>query len=132
MTTLKTIFDEYILDHVNGLIAANLDSARQYERRADRRFAFPYVMEIRPEEQSAAEPTLIVGRHMSYGGLDFYHQRPLPFRQGIVSVETSCRQWLRILIDVTWCRFIRQSWYLSGGRFLNVVESPSSAPENSD
>ena len=42
----------------------------------------------------------------------------------IVSLESRSGQWLGFLIDVTWCRFTKQGWYESGGRFLQSVLSP--------
>jgi hypothetical protein len=119
--SLGSLLDHTVLDHVHEILAANLNSAPQHDRRADRRVAFPYIMDIRPADQPAAQATAIVGRHISYLGLDFYHQQTLPFRRWIVSLETPSKQPLQILIDVNWCRFIRQNWYLSGGRFLKVL-----------
>jgi hypothetical protein len=41
----------------------------------------------------------------------------------IVALETAGGDRLRLLIDVTWCRFTEQGWYESGGRFLQTVPS---------
>jgi hypothetical protein len=43
----------------------------------------------------------------------------------IVSVEDGNNQWIRLSLDITWCRFIRYGWYASGGKFLGVVQDPS-------
>ena len=42
----------------------------------------------------------------------------------IVSLRTGTGAWLGFLIDLTWCRFTKQGWYESGGRFLQSVLSP--------
>ena len=34
---------------------------------------------------------------------------------------------LGLLLDVSWCRFVKQGWYESGGRFLQMTTS-SEAP----
>jgi len=56
--------------------------------------------------------------------LGFYHPHPLPYRRMIVSLETGDGRWLSFLIDLTWCRFTKQGWYESGGRFLQPVDPP--------
>jgi hypothetical protein len=42
----------------------------------------------------------------------------------IVSLEVGADAWLGFLIDLSWCRFTKQGWYESGGRFRQVVNSP--------
>jgi hypothetical protein len=77
-------------------------------------------------EPTGADPSsVVVGKHLSKHGLDFYHRDPLPDRHMIVSVEDADNNWIRLLLDITWCRFIRSGWYSSGGKFLGVVEDPS-------
>ena len=66
----------------------------------------------------------MVGKHLSERGLGFYHPQPLPYRRMIVSLEGPRGDWFGFLIDLTWCRFTRQGWYESGGRFLESVASP--------
>ena len=69
------------------------------------------------------ESLVVVGKHLSERGLGFYHPKPLPYRRVIASLESN-GLWLGFLIDLKWCRFTRQGWYESGGRFLEVVPSP--------
>ena len=42
----------------------------------------------------------------------------------IALLETAGGARLAFLIDLTWCRFKRQGWYESGGRFLQVAPLP--------
>ena len=100
------------------------------ERRSEERFPFPYVMYITPASDpfdgSSAEPAIpIVGKHLSKHGLDFYHRDPLPHRHIIVKAEVARGHLIQLLLDITWCRFIRQGWYSSGGKFLGVVDTPA-------
>ena len=97
------------------------------ERRADERFPFPYVLYVTPatSPDPVEPPIVIVGKHISRHGLDFYHRDPLPHRHMIVTVEDPRGNRIQLLLDITWCRFIRQSWYASGGKFLGVADSPA-------
>jgi hypothetical protein len=65
-----------------------------------------------------------VGRALSISGLGFYHPSPLPYRRVIASIEQTPGEWLGFLMDLNWCRFNRLGWYESGGRFLQMVDSP--------
>ena len=98
------------------------------ERRHCGRYPFPYLVNLTPVAEDGVTPegeTLVaVGKHLSERGLGFYHPQPLPYRRMIVSLEARSGQWLGFLIDVTWCRFTKQGWYESGGRFLQSVLSP--------
>ena len=42
----------------------------------------------------------------------------------IVSLEDQRGGWFGFLILLGWCRFTKQGWYESGGRFLEAVASP--------
>jgi len=57
--------------------------------------------------------------------LGFYHPKPLPHRRMIASFEAGNGNWIAFLIDLNWCRFTRQHWYESGGRFLQSVTPPT-------
>ena len=98
------------------------------ERRGEQRFPFPHLVHLTPVSVEGTilldETVVVVGKHLSERGLGFYHQQPLPNRRMIVSIETDNHTWLGILIDLTWCRFTKQGWYESGGRFLRLVNSP--------
>jgi hypothetical protein len=120
--------DEAVRSHICGLLASFRPRAARLERRSDHRYPFPYLMHLTPvgADGSPAESdtVVVVGKHLSEHGLGFYHNRPLPYRRMIVSFETGNGSWLSFLIDLTWCRFTKQGWYESGGRFLEAVSPP--------
>jgi len=71
---------------------------------------------------SLAEQTIVVlGKHVSNHGLDFYCSQPLPFRRVVACFECGHGPQVRLLLDLTWCRFCQHGWYENGGRFLQAV-----------
>jgi hypothetical protein len=98
------------------------------ERRRDWRYPYPYLAYLTPVGADGVtpqgEPVVVVGKHLSEHGFGFYHREPLPYRRMIVSLEAAGGARLGFLIDLSWCRFTRQGWYESGGRFLQAVPSP--------
>lgn len=99
------------------------------ERRRQRRHSFPYLVQLTPVEDDGTPVTdralVVVGRYLSEQGFDFYHQEPLEFRRVIISLDHAPSPPVSLLLDLTWCRFTRQGWYDSGGRFLDVIEPGS-------
>jgi hypothetical protein len=98
------------------------------ERRRENRYPFPYLIHLTPVGDDGQTPTgetiVVVGKHLSQRGLGFYHPKPLPYRRMIASLEDTRGNWLGFLVDLNWCRFTKQGWYESGGRFLQSVSSP--------
>jgi hypothetical protein len=98
------------------------------DRRDDRREPFPYPMHVTPVAADGRvlvdETIIVLGKHLSERGLDFYYEAPLPHRHVIVSWESSDGRWLALLLDLRWCRSTKYGWYENGGRFLEVVPSP--------
>jgi len=98
------------------------------ERRREYRCPFPYLIHLTPVGKDGISPEgetlVVVGKHLSQRGLGFYHPQPLPHRRMIASLEDTRGHWLGFLIDLSWCRFTKQGWYESGGRFLQSVPSP--------
>ena len=92
------------------------------ERRGRRRYPYPYLVYLTPVADDGITPqgetVVVVGKHLSEQGLGFYHSGPLPHRRVIASLESSDGTRLGFLLDVSWCRFLKQGWYESGGRFL--------------
>ena len=119
--------DEEVRMRVCGLLSTLYPRGRLVERRGEQRFPFPYLIHLTPIEADGGvnidDTVVVVGKHLSERGLGFYHQQPLPNRRMIVSLETG-GAWLGFLIDLSWCRFTKQGWYESGGRFLQMVNSP--------
>lgn len=106
------------------------------DRRCDRREPFPYPIHVTPVTDSGQvlsdETIVVLGKHLSERGLDFYHDAPLPYRRVITSWECRDGSWLALLLDLRWCRSIRHGWYENGGRFLQAVTSPLEAAPLTD
>jgi hypothetical protein len=98
-----------------------------WERRQENRHPFPYLIHLTPVAEDGISPQgesiAVVGKHLSDRGLGFYHPKPLPYRRMIASLESN-GHWFGFLVDLRWCRFTKQGWYESGGRFLQAVHSP--------
>lgn len=113
---------------VQRVLASSQPTLRQLERRREKRHPFPYPVYLTPVARDGLMPaggTLVVlGKHLSELGFDFYHREPLPHRRAIVSFEAASGTWVGVLLDLSWCRFGRHGWYDNGGRFLAVVPSP--------
>jgi len=110
-----------------GVLTTLYPKSRGLERRRESRYPFPYLVHLTPiddQGEISGETIVVVGKHLSERGLGFYHPRPLPYRRMIVSLESPDGQWLGFLIDLSWCRFTKQGWYESGGRFLEATLSP--------
>ena len=117
-----------IRESVKRVLAGTQPSLSSLERRREKRHPFPYPAYLTPVAKDGITPlgeTLVVlGKHLSELGFDFYHRDPLPYRRAIVSFEFARNRWVGVLLDLTWCRFGRHGWYDNGGRFIAVVESP--------
>jgi hypothetical protein len=110
-----------------GLLSSLYPKVDILERRRETRYPFPQLVYLTPVGDDGHSPCgeglTVVGKHLSQRGLGFYHTKPLPYRRMIASLESG-NGWVGFLIDLNWCRFTKQGWYESGGRFLQAVESP--------
>lgn len=105
------------------------------ERRANHRHPFPYPIVMTPvledDQPDDARSFVVIGKHLSEGGLDFYHRQPLTERRLIASFScgraNSGGQDRRVglLLDLTWCRFSRLGWYEQGGKFIAPAAASS-------
>jgi hypothetical protein len=127
LTDSSSPAEDDIGTQVCGLLSALYPQHDLTERRHENRYPFPYLVQLTPVAEDGVTPrgdaVVVVGKHLSERGLGFYHPKPLPHRRMIASLQTGSGQWIRFLIDLNWCRFIKQGWYESGGRFLRLVES---------
>ena len=122
--------DQRIVPEVSALVDRLVwetdQRAYRFERRKEERKSFPYLINFMPVLQDSTftpdETITVVGRDISSAGLRFYHTAPLPFRQTIVSLPWS--RTTGLLLELKWCRFIRNGWYESGGTFLGIVQMP--------
>jgi hypothetical protein len=115
------------------LLLGNMPLHVGIERRREHRFPFPYPIRLTPMTTdgsvSPAESVVVLGKHLTEHGVDFYYNEPLPYRRAIASFERGDRQVVHIVMDLTWCRFGRHGWYENGGRFLHLLTTgtPASA-----
>jgi len=109
----------------------NLQSSNKYvERRRAQRHAYPYPLRIWPAREclkgdsleTASDGTVVMGKHLSAGGVDFYTHEPIADRRIVVSLEHGDSQPFYVLTELTWCRFGGHGMYLNGGRFLRALE----------
>ncbi|MCX7425859.1 MAG: hypothetical protein NTW96_09610 [Planctomycetia bacterium] len=113
---------------IGGLLTTLCPRSGARERRRDQRYPFPHLIHLTPVGEDGITPegqsVVVVGKHLSERGVGFYHPKPLPYRRMIASLEAGAGVWMAFLIDLSWCRFTKEGWYESGGRFLQVVPSP--------
>ncbi|MGE0606454.1 MAG: hypothetical protein AB7O62_04945 [Pirellulales bacterium] len=113
---------------VQGLLAGLYGEASSAHARSGERFAFPRLVYVTPAEadgQPGRVGTFVAaGRRVSEQGLGFFHPDPIPYREVIVSLDETMGQWRSFLMELRWCKFIRESWYESGGRLLSTVPTP--------
>jgi len=125
--------DVDVRTQVWGLLTTLYPQNELIERRRENRYPFPYLVHLTPVGSDGLSPEgetlVVVGKHLSERGLGFYHPQPLPHRRMIASLEDNAGRWLAFLIDLSWCRFTKEGWYESGGRFLQSVLSPVDASE---
>lgn len=123
--------DEEIRNRVCGVLGAIYPGGDFVDHRSDHRYPYPYLIRLTPLDQQGTplpEKTVIaVGKHLSERGLGFYHPQPLPYRRMLVTLDTVDSLQAAFIIDLAWCRFTRQGWYESGGRFLGLA--PDEPPE---
>jgi len=121
---------------VETILATFLPQTRtrrtQYQR--EPRYPFPFLLQLTPVQDetttSQGTPICVVGKNLSSRGIGFYHQQPIPFRKAIVTIEDGSGRQTSFLVELSWCRFTRQGWYDSGGRFLSVISPPSESPSD--
>ena len=122
------------------LLKNTQSTLRPRSRRRGTRHPFPYPILLTPETPSSdttsTDSIRVLGRNVSEGGLNFYHQDPICHRRVIASLKIGGQDWLRLLIELRWCRFNQSGLYESGGRFLRCVpascdlcEMPVSVPK---
>ena len=115
---------------VSVLIGKSVSPQAAADRRNDQRFPYPHLVHLTPVDDEGLTPVdetiVVVGKHLSLRGLDFYHNEPLSHRRMIASIESNNGKKFHFLLDLSWCRFIGHGWYGNGGRFMKVVDAPFS------
>ena len=120
--------DQQVQERVQEILQQHRHRPSGCDRRGDRREPFPYPIYVTPVADDGSvlkdETIVVLGKHLSERGLDFYYEAPLPHRRVIASWESRDGSWLALLLDLRWCRSTKHGWYENGGRFLQVVPSP--------
>ncbi len=118
--------EEPLREQVRRFLGQLLNRTVPHERRQHGRLPFPMLVRLTPVDPITLNPLcesiVVVGKNLSEDGLGFYHPDPLPYRRAIISLEDNAGRSVSLLIDLSWCRFTRQGWYDSGGRFLEIVD----------
>jgi len=113
---------------VHGILSAMYPQGSGVERRKEIRYPYPHLVYLSAVGTDGISPTresiVVDGKHLAEHGLTFFHPEPIPHRRMIASLEAGRGRWLGVLVDLTWCRFTKLGWYESGGRFLQIVQSP--------
>jgi len=125
----EEVADDDIRAQVRSLLAGMHPRENLIERRGEQRYPYPYLIRLFPVAPDRLSPQgegiVAVGKHISERGLGLYHPKPLPYRRMIVCFQSDSGRQVAFLIDLKWCRFTKQGWYESGGRFLRTVAPPS-------
>lgn len=102
-------------------------SRGHFDRRQERRYAFPFPFRITPldadQQLLSHESQVVIGKSFSERGVDFYHYQPIPFRYVVASFEPSAEPGIELVLELNWCRFGQQRIYDSGGHFLRAVNT---------
>lgn len=114
-----------------GLLSGMYSEAGLADARRHERFAYPRLIFVTPADEAGCPAPVgsfvVAGRHISESGLGFFHPQSIPHREVIVSLDHADGTWKSFLLELRWCRFIRQGWYESGGRLLRVAPTPPSS-----
>jgi hypothetical protein len=126
--------DESVRLSVRSLVARMFPGGLPVERRNQGRYPYPFLLRIVPVESDgvtpAREAVVVVGRDLSERGMGFFHPQPLNDRYAVATLQDNSGRSMSLLLDVSWCRFTSYGWYVSGGRFLRVVDPPAPRGES--
>ncbi len=113
---------------VEAALVAIEPARRAAERRRDSRHPYPYPIHLTPYgadgRPDAQRTFVVIGKHLSPHGLDFYCRQPLAERRVVASLDCGRDGWIGLVVELAWCRFGRHGWYDNGGRFIAQVASP--------
>jgi hypothetical protein len=120
--------EQEVATSIHWALSAVESVRRGVERRREARHAYPYPIHLTPLDDEGRPDVdrtfVVIGKHLSLHGLDFYCRQPLPQRRVIASLDCGLQGWVGLVLELTWCRFGRHGLYDNGGRFLSVVRAP--------
>ena len=115
-------------EYVRLALACSAPSRKLPERRVETRHAYPNPVYLTPldsrGEPLADQTIVVIGKHLSDHGVDFYHRSAVPYREMICSLTVGDRRWVSLLLQLSWCRFSSHGWYENGGKFLRPAATP--------
>ncbi len=123
------LVDKSVGDCVRDVLSSSFKERVVGERRLDQRYPYPHLIPLIPVDEHTlepiGEPLVVVGKHLSQRGLDFFHNAPIPYRKMIAQLTIENGPTCELLLDLTWCRFVGGGWYDNGGKFTQIVERAS-------
>ena len=110
--------------YIQQVMVSSIPADPAIERRKDRRIAFPYLLQLSfpTKVPGMSDKLSVVGKSLSIRGLDFYHRHPITPRLAKIQFDFVQIPANELLLELSWCRYIRDDWYTSGGRFLRMIK----------
>ncbi len=106
---------------VREIVHQLLDEARAQEltdRRAEMRHPYFAPVDVRMNDTHLSA----FAREISPLGIGLLHNAPLPAEVVTIRLRGPQGTNLAIQTQILWCKPCGEGWYLSGGRFLNLLE----------
>ena len=102
---------------------------RCLERRSDTRLPFQRPVEVTPLEKddapldtSGSQSVTAYTRDISVGGVGLLHDQPITSNRVLLTFELLGGETVSLVALLTWCRYLGDFWYSSGGRLIGVVQ----------
>ena len=96
------------------------------ERREHARRAYPNVISVTPlidgTLEPASETVSVIGRNLSNLGLDFFHDYLIAEKEVVIGLQSAKESWSHFVMELGWSRFVQGGWYISGGKFTQVIK----------
>lgn len=99
---------------------------RCLERRTDSRLPFQRAVQVIPlsDDENGPQFELKITaytRDISRNGIGIIHDEPIPGSRVVLKFELLGGETVQLIVDFTWCRYLGDFWYSSGGRLTGVV-----------
>src|SRR6188768_2257091 len=101
----RTRPDQDLFYAVRSLLGTHHGHSAGLERRREQRYPYPYPIRLTPVTTDGtvppAESVVVLGKHLTEHGVDFYYNEPLPYRRVIATFERGGREVAHIVMDLT-------------------------------
>jgi hypothetical protein len=108
-------------DAVNALLDQAIEGTTGQDQREDLRVTYFGPATIRPEGSRFPRVSAFT-RDLSPLGIGLLHVMPLDPGKVVVELALPHGGTLELLAQIVWCRDCGEGWYISGGRFLDVID----------